>query len=106
MNTKVSILNSYETIYIIRPDLSEDNLLKIIENYQGILVEREAKNIVTQNRGRRHLKYVIRKFKDGVYIQMNYDANGETVELIEKSMRINENSMRFLTTRDTSQLPV
>ena len=66
MNTKVSILNSYETIYIIRPDLSEDNLLKIIENYQGILVEREAKNIVTQNRGRRHLKYVIRKFKDGV----------------------------------------
>ena len=106
MNTKFSVLNSYETIYIIRPDLSEDNLLKIIENYQGILLERGAKNIVTQNRGRRHLKYLIKKFKDGVYIQMNYEANGDVIELIEKSMRINENIMRFLTTRDKNQIPL
>ena len=59
------LLTSYETIYIIKPNLSEDNLLKIIENYQGLLIERGAKNIVTQNRGRRGLKYLINKFKDG-----------------------------------------
>ena len=94
-----SLLTSYETIYIIRPSLSEDNLLKIIENYQGMLIERGAKNIVTQNRGRRGLKFVINKFRDGVYIQMNYEANGEIVQLIEKSMRINEDILRFLTTR-------
>jgi small subunit ribosomal protein S6 len=56
MNTIITELNLYETIYIVKPELTEDNLLKIIENYQGILVERGAKNIVTQNRGRRHLK--------------------------------------------------
>jgi small subunit ribosomal protein S6 len=106
MNAKTSVLNSYETIYIIRPDLSEDNLLKIIENYQGILLERGAKNIITQNRGRRHLKYLIKKFKDGVYIQMNYEANGDVIELIEKSMRINESIMRFLTTRDKNHIPL
>ena len=94
------LLTSYETIYIIKPSLSEDNLLKIIENYQGLLIERGAKNIVTQNRGRRGLKYIINKFRDGVYIQMNYEANGEIVQLIEKSMRINEDILRFLTTRN------
>nr|BDA98650.1 ribosomal protein S6 [Rhodomonas sp. NIES-1730] len=93
------LLRSYETIYIIKPNLTEDNLLKIIENYQGLLIERGAKNIVTQNRGRRGLKYFISKFRDGVYIQMNYEANGEVVEFIEKSMRINEDIIRFLTTR-------
>nr|ASO75893.1 ribosomal protein S6 [Storeatula sp. CCMP1868] len=94
-----SLLTSYETIYVIKPNLSEDNLLKIIENYQGLLIERGAKNIVTQNRGRRALKYLINKFKDGIYIQMNYEANGEVISFVEKSMRINENIIRFLTTR-------
>jgi small subunit ribosomal protein S6 len=100
MNTTITQLNSYETIYIVKPDLTEDTLLKLIENYQGILIERGAKNIVTQNRGRRHLKYPILKFKDGVYVQMNYEANGETVGLVEKSMKLNESIMRFLTTRN------
>lgn len=98
-----SLLIPYETIYILKPNLSEDNLLKTIEQYQGLLIERGAKNIVTQNRGRRGLKYLIKKFKDGIYIQMNYDANGEVVNFIENSMRINENIMRFLTTRDTEK---
>ena len=100
MNSTISQLNQYETIYLIKPELNEDMLLRIIENYQGILVERGAKNIVTQNRGRRHLKYPISKCKDGVYIQMNYEANGETVSLMEKSMKLNEDILRYLTTRN------
>ena len=38
-------LVSYETIYLLKPDLTEDSLLKIVEQYQGVLVERGAKNI-------------------------------------------------------------
>ena len=76
----------------------EDTLLKLIEQYQGILVERGAKNIVIENRGRRHLKYPIKRSKDAIYVQMNYDANGEVIGLIEKSMKINENVLRYLTT--------
>ena len=42
-------LVSYETIYLLKPDLTEDSLLKIVEQYQGILVERGAKNITIEN---------------------------------------------------------
>ena len=91
-------LMSYETIYLLKPDLTEDSLLKLVEQYQGILVERGAKNIVIENRGRRHLKYPIKRVKDGVYIQMNYDANGEVINLIEKSMKINDSIVRYMTT--------
>ena len=93
----IAPLISYETVYIIKPDLTEDTLLKIIEQYQGILIERGAKNILIENRGRRHLKYPINRAKDGIYIQMNYDANGEVVSLIERSMKINESIVRYLT---------
>jgi len=91
-------LVSYETIYLLKPDLTEDLLLKIVEQYQGVLVDRGAKNIVIENRGRRHLKYPIKRAKDGVYIQMNYQANGEVINLIEKSMRINDSIIRYMTT--------
>ena len=91
-------LMSYETVYLLKPDLTEDSLLKIVEQYQGILVERGARNITIENRGRRHLKYPIKRVKDGVYIQMNYEANGEVITLIEKSMKINDAIVRYMTT--------
>ena len=91
-------LTTYETIYLLKPELTEDSLLKIVEQYQGILIERGAKNILVENRGRRHLKYPIKRAKDGVYIQMNFEANGEVVNLIEKSMRINDSILRYMTT--------
>jgi small subunit ribosomal protein S6 len=94
-------LSSYETVYILKSDLSEDSLLKTIEQYQGLLLERGAKNILIENRGRRNLKYPIKSSKDGVFIQMNYDANGEIISLIEKSMKINESIIRYLTSRIT-----
>jgi len=92
-----SSLSPYETVYLLKPDLTEDMLLKVVEQYQGILVERGAKNILIENRGRRHLKYPIKRVKDGIYIQMNYEASGEIVGLIEKSMKINDNIVRYIT---------
>jgi small subunit ribosomal protein S6 len=92
--------NSYETICIVKPDLNEDNIAKIIENYQLILVDKGAQNIITQNRGRRHLKYTMKKFKDGIYIQMNYEANGEVISNLEKNMKIDEQILRFMTVKN------
>ena len=48
MNT-IKEITSYETICIVKPDLNEDNIAKIIETYQLMLVEKGAQNIVTQN---------------------------------------------------------
>ena len=93
-------ISSYETICVIKPDLNEDNLAKTIEKYQSILIDKGAKNIVTQNRGRRHLKYMMKKFKDGIYIQMNYEANGEVISILEKNMKIDEQMLRFMTVRN------
>ena len=99
MNT-IKEISSYETICIVKPDLNEDNIAKIIETYQLMLVEKGAQNIVTQNRGRRHLKYTMKKFKDGIYIQMNYEANGAVISLLEKNMRIDEQVLRFMTVKN------
>ena len=96
MNT-IKETSSYQTICIIKPDLNEDSIAKVIETYQLMLADKGAKNVMTQNRGRRHLKYSMKKFKDGIYVQMNYEANGEVISTLEKNMKIDEQVLRFMT---------
>jgi ribosomal protein S6 len=60
----------YETVCLLNPALNEDVLLKILDRYRGILVERGAKNIVVENKGKHRLKYPIKGFTEGVYVQM------------------------------------
>jgi len=96
-------INSYETICIVKPDLNEDSLVKLIESYQIILSDKGAQNIITQNRGRRHLKYMMKKFKDGIYVQINYEANGEIISILEKSMKMDENVLRFMTVKNSTK---
>jgi small subunit ribosomal protein S6 len=87
----------YETVYILKSDVAEDVLLRVIDRYQGILVERGGQNIQVENRGKRRLKYPIRKSRDGIYVQMNFEADGEVIDLINKSMKIDEYILRYFT---------
>ena len=99
MNT-IKETSSYETICIIKPDLNEDSIAKVIETYQLMLADKGAQNVMTQNRGRRHLKYSMKKLKDGIYVQMNYEANGEVISTLEKNMKIDEQVLRFMTVKN------
>jgi len=92
-------LNSYETIYILKPDVTEDNNLSLVNYYKSFIKEQGGQNIVVQHRGRRHLSYDINNYYDGIYIQINYQANGRLVKKLEKSMRFNNIILRYLTTK-------
>nr|QCI07697.1 ribosomal protein S6 [Nitophyllum punctatum] len=93
------ILSSYETIYILKPDVTDDMNLSLVNDYKKLIKEKGGKNILVQHRGRRHLSYNITHYYDGIYVQMNYQANGSLVKFLEKSMRFNENIIRYLTIR-------
>ena len=92
-------LNHYETIYILKPDISENHNLDLVNKHRELIKANGGKNIYIQHRGRRHLSYNIMNYYDGIYVQMNYDGNGKIVNILEKSMRFNENIIRYLTTK-------
>nr|YP_009564910.1 ribosomal protein S6 [Gelidium coulteri]YP_009565310.1 ribosomal protein S6 [Gelidium sinicola]QBA96261.1 ribosomal protein S6 [Gelidium coulteri]QBA96661.1 ribosomal protein S6 [Gelidium sinicola] len=92
-------LNNYETIYILKPDVNEDKNLSLVNEYKLLIKQSGGKNIFIQHRGRRNLKYNINHYYDGIYVQMNYEGNGEIIKIIEKSMKLNDQIIRYLTTR-------
>lgn len=89
--------NYYEMMYIMRPDLSEEQVNETVNRYQDFLSERGAENIDIINRGKRRLAYPIKKFLDGIYIQVNYQADGTQVAPLERAMRLSEEVIRYMT---------
>ncbi|PLZ97158.1 30S ribosomal protein S6 [Fischerella thermalis CCMEE 5268] len=87
----------YETMYILRPDLGDEQVEQIISKYENLLREQGADNIQSQNRGKRRLAYEIKKQRDGIYIQLNYTAPGKVIAVLERAMRLSEEVIRYLT---------
>ncbi|MBE9008363.1 30S ribosomal protein S6 [Fortiea sp. LEGE XX443] len=87
----------YETMYILRPDLNDEQVDQAIAKYQTLIQEQGAENIEIQNRGKRRLAYEIKKQRDGIYIQMNYTGPGNLIAPLERAMRLSEEVIRYLT---------
>lgn len=89
----------YETMYIIRPDLADQDADATINKYQAFLTERGAEKLTIKHLGKRRLAYEIKKHKEGIYIQMNYQVEPSVIAELERSMGISDEVIRFLTFR-------
>lgn len=87
----------YETMYILRPDLGEEQVEQAINKYQNLIREQGAEQIEIQHRGKRRLAYEIQKQRDGIYVQMNYQGSGNVIAPLERAMRLSEEVIRYLT---------
>jgi small subunit ribosomal protein S6 len=89
----------YETMYILRPDLGDEQIVQQIAKYENLIRENGAENIEIQNRGKRRLAYEIKKHRDGVYVQMNYTGPGTAIAVMERAMRLSEEVIRYMTVK-------
>ncbi|BAY31978.1 30S ribosomal protein S6 [Tolypothrix tenuis PCC 7101] len=87
----------YETMFILRPDLGDEQVEQAITKYQNLLKEHGAEDIQIQNRGKRRLAYEIQRQRDGIYIQFNYTGPGTAIAPVERAMRLSEEVIRYLT---------
>lgn len=93
-------LKSYEVVYILKPDVTEQTNIDLVNYYRAFIAKHGGKNISVQHRGRRHLSYNVMRYYDGIYVQVNYSGNGHLVKVVEKSMRLNDNVLRYLTVKN------
>lgn len=96
----------YETMYILRPDLNDEAIDATIGKYQAMLKDLGASILETQHRGKRRLAYEINRYREGIYIQMNYTGPGEAIAPLERAMRLSEEVIRFLTVKQESDEPL
>ena len=95
----------YETMYILRPDIPEEEVDNHLKKYSEILEKSETEVLDSQMRGKRRLAYPIAKHKEGIYVQLIHIGDGQQIAILEKAMRLSEDVIRYLTVKQDGPLP-
>jgi small subunit ribosomal protein S6 len=93
---------SYEIMFIVRPDVEEPEIDKLIDTVSGYVTEGggTVKNSrADQKMGRRRLAYTVKKFNDGFYILLVVDAPAALITELERRLRVSEQVIKFITVR-------
>ena len=92
-------------MYILRPDIAEEEVINHIEKYNKTLENNGGKVLDSQMRGKRRLAYPIAKHREGIYVQLSHQGDGQHIAKIEKAMRLSEDVIRYLTIKQEGPLP-
>ena len=89
--------NTYEMMFILRPDLTGEQVNKQLHKYSDFLKANGADKVSIEVWGKRRLAYPIQRFLDGIYVLTYYTGDGSQVAKIEREMRFSEQVIRYLT---------
>jgi small subunit ribosomal protein S6 len=90
---------TYEIMFIVRPDVEEADLDKLIEGFSANVTNGGGEVKTVEKMGRRRLAYTVRKFNDGFYVLLTIAAAGSLITEIERRLRVSEQVIKFITVR-------
>ena len=93
------MLNQYETVFIMTPVLSDEQMKETVKKFKDYLVDKGAEIILEDNWGMRKLAYPIQKKSTGFYHLMEYKVEGSLLRDFEVAFKRDERIMRFLTVK-------
>ena len=92
-------MNCYETVFILTPVLSDDQMKEAVEKFKGVLTENGAEIVNEELWGLRKLAYPIQKKSTGFYCLLEFKAEPTIVKKLDTAYRRDERVVRFLTFR-------
>ena len=90
---------TYELMFIVRPDMPEEEQDKLISNLETQVGGAGGSVKSVERMGKRRLAYVVRKFQDGIYVLMTLEGEGGMVKEVERRLRVTEPVIKFITVR-------
>jgi small subunit ribosomal protein S6 len=90
---------TYELMFIVRPDMTEEDLDKLIATLQGVVPPTGGTVQRVDKMGKRRLAYTVRRFHEGIYVLMIIEGGGAVIHELERRLRVTEPVIKFLTVR-------
>jgi small subunit ribosomal protein S6 len=96
-------MNNYETLYVLKPTLTDEETAANIAKIEEILVREGAEILATDKMGMRRLAYPVEKNERGVYTIVYFKAEGTVINELERNLKFNEEVIKYLTVRYTKK---
>ena len=90
-------MNHYETVFILNPVLSEDQVKEAVQKYADIITSNGGELVDKEDWGLKKFAYTIQNKKSGFYHLFEYTVAGEAINELEIEFRRDERIMRYLT---------
>ena len=92
-------MNTYETVFIVNPVLSEDQVTDATDKFRNYLKSSKAEVTHEENWGLKKLKYPIQNKKTGFYYLIEFKSNGDVINNFEIEFKRDERILRWLTVK-------
>jgi small subunit ribosomal protein S6 len=90
-------MRRYETIFILDPDLSEEERTPLYERFKELIPQQGGFWVNQNDWGSQKLAYEIKKKSRGYYVRFDYCGTGATVNEIERFCRIDDRVLKYMT---------
>jgi small subunit ribosomal protein S6 len=92
-------MNRYETIFVINPDLGDDEIQNVVTKFTGIISSQNGVQLKVEDWGRRRLAYKIEKFSQGFYVLADFAGLPAGLAELERNLKIDDRIIRFLSVK-------
>ena len=87
-------------MYIIRPDIDEEEKKTLVEHFDSILTSEGAEIIESKEWGKRRLAYEIDEYRDGIYHIVNLKSSPKAVQEFERLAKISDDIIRHMVVKE------
>lgn len=90
-------MREYETLFVVKAQTPEKEVQEMTDRLTGLVRQHKGEILFSRSWGKRALAFPIEKEKEGIYIHLDYAANGSLVTELERNLRLDERVVRFMT---------
>lgn len=99
-------MRNYETLYIVRPELSEEEQQAVAQKFADIVTQSGGEVLKLDIWGKRRLAYEVKKLREGIYILMQFRGESQVAQELERVLKITDEVIRQLVVRLEDDLPL
>jgi small subunit ribosomal protein S6 len=92
-------MRNYEIIFILRPDVTDEDVDKLIAQMEGVVTSTGGKIEKVEKLGRRRLAYRVERQREGLYILFRLQGAGNTIKEFERRLKVLDTVIKYLTVR-------
>lgn len=93
-------MRKYEVVYVIRPDLDEENTTAVIDRFADLVASQGGEMLKIDKWGKRRLAFEVKDFREGFYVIMHIDAEPQVADELDRVFKITESVIRHIIVRE------
>ncbi|MSO18959.1 MAG: 30S ribosomal protein S6 [Acidobacteria bacterium] len=97
-------MRTYEVIFIIRPDMVEEDADKLVALMEAVVTNGGGKVRKTDRMGRRRLAYMVGRFREGIYVLLDIECDAATIMELERRLKVTEPVIKYQSVRTDEEM--